>query len=76
MDLTKSESLKETLENDLEPTESRSREEDYLYALINTKLDKMYRSAREGSMDKVSVYQEELNELYQVVDPVELDRII
>lgn len=76
MDLNGSNNLEETAYGNLESDRSQNREEDYLYSLIDMKLDKMYSAARNGSNAEVNGYQEELRNLYQSIEPVELDRLI
>ncbi|MFQ3275675.1 MAG: hypothetical protein ACI9SF_000829 [Candidatus Nanohaloarchaea archaeon] len=74
MDLEDPDSFVPTLEEDLE--HGSSKREDYLYDLIDSKLDKLYTAARKQSTDEVDAHQEELRQLYQSVDPIEPDRII
>lgn len=75
MELEKEE---EELENfdDVVSALSDTRTETYLYNLIDTKLDGLYSAARTQDDKEIAAYQEELESLYEGVEPVEMERVI
>lgn len=75
MDLTDSESIHDKLE-DSEQEQSENQTENQIYEKINSRLDQMYRAARNGESYKVNRYQEELSQIYDKMDSLDVEKII